>query len=109
MTAFQAKGAARLSPLLSRVLETIEPKQSDVGTTVAELSRLFTKEREALGTAYFNDPALARAYLTYFFPVNLSKIQILLGELPETGHKPEGIRPLPLLDLGTGQATGALP
>ena len=53
MTAFQAKGAARLSPLLSRILEAIEPEQSDVGTAVAELSRLFTKEREALGTAYF--------------------------------------------------------
>ena len=108
MTAFQAKGAARLSPLLSRVLETIEPKQSDVGTAVAELSRLFTKEREALGTAYFNDPALARAYLTYFFPVNLSKIQILLGELPEDWHKAEGNRPLRILDLGTGPGTGAL-
>ena len=60
MTAFQAKGAARLSPLLSRILEAIEPEQSDVGTAVAELSRLFTKEREALGTAYFDDPSLAR-------------------------------------------------
>jgi ribosomal protein RSM22 (predicted rRNA methylase) len=108
MTAFQAKGAARLSPLLSRILEAIEPEQSDVGTAVAELSRLFTKEREALGTAYFDDPPLARAYLTYFFPVNLSKIQVLLDELPEDWHKAEGNRPLRVLDLGTGPGTGAL-
>ena len=108
MTAFQAKGAARLSPLLSRILEAIEPEQSDVGTAVAELSRLFTKEREALGTAYFDDPSLARAYLTYFFPVNLSKIQVLLDELPEDWHKAEGNRPLRVLDLGSGPGTGAL-
>jgi ribosomal protein RSM22 (predicted rRNA methylase) len=108
MTPFQAKGAARLSPLLSRILEAIEPEESDVGTAVAELSRLFTKEREALGTAYFDDPSLARAYLTYFFPVNLSKIQVLLDELPEDWHKAEGNRPLRVLDLGTGPGTGAL-
>jgi ribosomal protein RSM22 (predicted rRNA methylase) len=108
MTPFQAKGAARLSPLLSRILEAIEPEESDVGTAVAELSRLFTKEREALGTAYFDDPSLARAYLAYFFPVNLSKIQVLLDELPEDWHKAEGNRPLRVLDVGTGPGTGAL-
>jgi len=92
MTAFQAKGAARLSPLLLRILEDIEPEQSHAGTAlaVAELSRLFTKEREALGMAYLDDPSLARAYLRYFFPVNLSKIQVLLDELPEETRRSIG-------------------
>ena len=110
MTAFQAKGAARLSPVLSRILEAIEPEQSDAGTAlaVAELSRLFTKEREALGMAYLDDPSLARAYLKYFLPVNLSKIQVLLDELPEDWHKAAGNRPVRVLDLGTGPGTGAL-
>jgi ribosomal protein RSM22 (predicted rRNA methylase) len=110
MTAFQAKGAARLSPLLLRILEDIEPEQSHAGTAlaVAELSRLFTKEREALGMAYLDDPCLARAYLRYFFPVNLSKIQVLLDELPEDWHNAAGNQPLQVLDLGTGPGTGAL-
>jgi ribosomal protein RSM22 (predicted rRNA methylase) len=110
MTAFQAKGAARLSPLLLRILEDIEPEQSHAGTAlaVAELSRLFTKEREALGMAYLDDPSLARAYLRYFFPVNLSKIQVLLDELPEDWHNAAGNQPLQVLDLGTGPGTGAL-
>jgi ribosomal protein RSM22 (predicted rRNA methylase) len=110
MTAFQAKGAARLSPLLLRILEDIEPEQSHAGTAlaVAELSRLFTKEREALGMAYLDDPSLARAYLRYFFPVNLSKIQVLLDELPENWHNAAGNQPLQVLDLGTGPGTGAL-
>ena len=50
---------------------------------VAELSRLFTKERAALGGRYLDDPDLAAAYLSYFLPVNLSKIQVLLDELSD--------------------------
>lgn len=74
---------------------------------MAELSRLFTKGREALGTDYLKDPALAAAYLSYFFPVNLSKIQVLLDELPEDWQAPSRER-LRVLDLGTGPGTGAI-
>ncbi|HSA84761.1 MAG TPA: small ribosomal subunit Rsm22 family protein [Nitrospira sp.] len=113
MRPFQGKAPARFSPLLSRILERIEPAQVDptlTGNAVAvrELSRLFTKERDALGIDYLKDPALAAAYLTYFFPVNLCKIQVLLDELPENWQiSPDG-RPLRVLDLGTGPGTGAL-
>ncbi len=113
MTAFHGKGVARLSPLLSRLLDGIEREQADAGCmrtalAVAELSRLFTKERQALGTDYLDNPPLAEAYLRYFFPVNLSKIQVLLDELPEDWNTRPGDRPLRVLDLGTGPGTGAL-
>jgi ribosomal protein RSM22 (predicted rRNA methylase) len=75
---------------------------------VAELSRLFTKGRHALDVDYLNDRALAGAYLSYFFPVNLSKIQVLLDELPPEWHRNSGTQPLRVLDLGTGPGTAAM-
>jgi ribosomal protein RSM22 (predicted rRNA methylase) len=113
MAPLQGKDAVRLSPLLLQILEEFrsESRPSAVmreAPAVAELSRLFTKGREVLGTDYLKDPALAAAYLTYFFPVNLCKIQVLLDELPENWQiSPDG-RPLRVLDLGTGPGTGAL-
>jgi ribosomal protein RSM22 (predicted rRNA methylase) len=77
-------------------------------SAVAELSRLFTKGRDELGSDYLSNPARAAAYLTYFFPVNLSKIQVLLDELPEDWHISVDERPLRVLDLGAGPGTGAL-
>jgi len=71
---------------------------------VAGLSRLFTRERDAISRAYLDDPILAAAYLRYFLPVNLSKIQILLDEMPV----PEDSRRFSVLDLGSGPGTGAL-
>jgi ribosomal protein RSM22 (predicted rRNA methylase) len=113
MAAFQGKEAVGLSRLLSRTLEHIDAEQADSGLSrkalaVAELSRLFTRERDELATGYLNDPGLAAAYLSYFFPVNLGKIQVLLHELPEDWQKPDGHRPLRVLDLGSGPGTGAL-
>ena len=89
---FQSKESVGLSPLLTRILVEIEAEQADPGLTrkalaVAELSRLFTKERDTLGTDYLHNSSLAAAYLSYFFPVNLSKIQVLLDELPEDWQK----------------------
>src|SRR6476661_1134078 len=113
MAPFQSKEPVRLSPLLTRILGEIEAEQANPGLirkalAVAELSRLFTKGREALGTGYINDPALAGAYLSYFFPVNLAKIQVLLDELPENWHTTHADRPLKVLDLGSGPGTGAM-
>jgi ribosomal protein RSM22 (predicted rRNA methylase) len=71
---------------------------------IAGLSRVFTKERGAISQAYLEDPVLAAAYLSYFLPVNLSKVQALLDEMPVTE---EGQR-FSVLDLGSGPGTGAL-
>src|SRR2546422_7219511 len=75
----------------------------EVAEGVRTLSRLFTKERNALGSDYFADPALHRAYLLYFLPVNLAKVASLLREMPELPH-----RPLRVLDVGSGPGVGAL-
>jgi len=75
-----------------------------VTQAVAELSRLFTKERAALGRPYLEDAVLAAAYLRYFLPVNLAKVQVLLDEMPV----PEAGERCSVLDLGSGPGTGAL-
>src|SRR2546427_6347810 len=75
----------------------------EVAEGVRTLSRLFTKERNALGSDYFADPALRRAYLLYFLPVNLAKVASLLQEMPALPA-----RPLRILDVGSGPGVGAL-
>ena len=113
MKSFQGCAPVRLS---SRLLKIVEdgaqgrPNRvfAEKATAVEELSRLFTKGRQALGTDYLKDPALAGAYLSYFFPVNLAKIQALLDELPIDWHRTVSDRPPRVLDLGTGPGTGAL-
>src|SRR5919106_3914676 len=74
-----------------------------VAQGVCTLSRLFTRERDALGSDYFADPALRRAYLLYFLPVNLAKVASLLREMP-----PLPARPLRILDVGSGPGVGTL-
>jgi ribosomal protein RSM22 (predicted rRNA methylase) len=113
MAPFQAKGPARLSPLILRVLEQIrsEPcgaRSEGKAAAVAALSRVFTKERAALGERYLDDPDVAAAYLSYFLPINLSKIQVLLDELPEDWPESHQSHPLRVLDVGSGPGTGAL-
>ncbi|HZC67660.1 MAG TPA: small ribosomal subunit Rsm22 family protein [Nitrospirales bacterium] len=75
----------------------------EVAEGVRALSRLFTKERDALGVDYFADPALCRAYLLYFLPVNVAKVTSLLREMPALPA-----RPLRILDVGSGPGIGAL-
>lgn len=71
---------------------------------VLELSRLFTKGRSELSDSYLESPVFAAAYRNYFLPVNLSKIQVLLDEMPvEQAHDTFSV-----LDLGCGPGTGAL-
>ena len=60
---------------------------------VVNLSRLFTTARATLPPRYLDDPAHASAYLSYFLPVNLSKVQVLLDELPnDNGMKHQTVQ-----------------
>lgn len=99
---------ACVSPLLQDTIDRLVKRsalpQEKVSQAVADLSRRFTKERASLVTSYLEEPALAAAYLQYFFPVNLSKIQVLLDEMPE----PETGERFSVLDIGSGPGTGTL-
>lgn len=99
---------ATVSPLLLQVIEQSGSTSGVSGPRLVQavggLSRLFTKEREAISQAYLEDPVFVAAYLSYFLPVNLSKIQVLLDEM----FVPEGGQRLSVLDLGSGPGTGAL-
>jgi ribosomal protein RSM22 (predicted rRNA methylase) len=75
---------------------------------VARLSRLLTRERDELPQAYLRDPGLRRAYLTYFLPPNLAKIQEPLRELCLHPAKLLAKERLQVLDLGTGPGTAVL-
>jgi len=95
----------------SLVLAAIENVAKNEGVSrehlsqgVLELSRLFTRGRSALSRSYLESPALAAAYLHYFLPVNLSKIQALLDEM----RVEQADKTFTVLDLGSGPGTGAL-
>lgn len=76
---------------------------------VTELSCRFTKEGKRGRAPYLDDPALGSAYLAYYLPVNLAKVQTLLAELVwEQGPSLSGGRPLSVLDVGCGPGSAAL-
>ena len=112
MQPFNEKKLAGLSSEILRVLAKVSPERNlrgDVlGQAVVNLSRLFTTSRPLLSPRYLDDPAHAAAYLSYFFPVNLSKVQVLLDELPNDIIQETPDRPMAVLDLGCGPGTGAL-
>ena len=89
---------------ITQVTEKTGASQAKVVQAIGELSRLFTKERTALNRPYMDDPALASAYLQYFLPVNLAKIQVLLDEMPAVAANER----FSVLDVGSGPGTGAL-
>lgn len=99
---------ATVSPLVQTVIgqlsggEGIAPRH--LIAAVTELSHLFTKDRSWLSRAYLDDKALRAAYLQYFMPVNLAKVQTLLHEMP----MPQPGEAFSVLDLGSGPGTGAL-
>ncbi|BFU92644.1 MAG: hypothetical protein NTAFB01_38310 [Nitrospira sp.] len=99
---------ATVSPLLlDTINERVESKglsRKKLGQAVAELSRIFTKERSHLTRTYLDDELLGAAYLQYFLPVNLAKIQLLLEEMPAS----EPVARFSVLDIGSGPGTGAL-
>jgi ribosomal protein RSM22 (predicted rRNA methylase) len=113
MQPFNGKGPTGVSASALRTLEQVigeeaSDRRGRISEAVAELSRLFTRERGGLSRRYLNDPDYAAAYLSYFFPVNFSKIQVLLDELPSETLVTPDRSPISVLDLGSGPGTGAL-
>lgn len=112
MQPFNEKKPSSLSSQILRVLAKVSSEGNLHGKALAQavvnLSRLFTTARPSLPLRYLDDPAHASAYLSYFLPVNLSKIQVLLDELPEGSGMEASGRPMAVLDLGCGPGTGAL-
>lgn len=109
----KARPPAAPSPLVLKVMNQVV--QAGIGacpveipSAVADLSHLFTKGRGSLGACYLDDSAYAAAYLSYFMPVNLSKVQLLLDELPPDTMVKEAGTPVRFLDLGAGPGTGSL-
>jgi ribosomal protein RSM22 (predicted rRNA methylase) len=76
--------------------------------SVADLSRLFTKDRAERRRGYLDEASLRAGYLAYFLPVNLAKVQALLDELPPDTLARSLDQPLKVLDVGSGPGTGAL-
>jgi ribosomal protein RSM22 (predicted rRNA methylase) len=113
MEPFKDKVPARVSPLILRSIEQVAGKSARsmkdcAPQAVADLSRLFTKGRAALNRRYLDDPDHAAAYLRYFLPVNLPKVQVLLDELPVESLFDRQREHLTVLDLGSGPGTGGL-
>jgi len=113
----------RLSPRLLRVLS--ESTELEVGReppavprelveAVVELSSLFTGKRGSELPSYQADERLRRAYLAYYLPVNLAKVQALLDELPALSLPVESLGVerskgrLRVLDAGSGPGTASL-
>jgi ribosomal protein RSM22 (predicted rRNA methylase) len=93
--------------ILDAILASVEEESvstKQLAQAVSELSRIFTKERDRLSVSYLDSSHLGAAYLQYFLPVNLAKIQRLLNEMPTT----EVYESFSVLDLGSGPGTGAL-
>lgn len=109
----KARPPAVPSPLVLKVINqgvqaAAGACSSGIPSAVAHLSHLFTKGRGSLGSRYLAESSNVAAYLSYFMPVNLSKVQVLLEELPrDTMVKEAGAR-LRFLDLGAGPGTGSL-
>jgi ribosomal protein RSM22 (predicted rRNA methylase) len=112
MGPFNDRRPAKLSSLVLRTLERLSQgdgaRSNRIAQTVAELSRLFTKDRAALSRSYLDDPKSAAAYCAYFLPINLAKIQVLLDELTLEGIAGEEESSINVLDLGSGPGTGWL-
>lgn len=93
--------------IFDAILASVEEERvstKHLAQAVSELSRIFTKERDRLSGSYLDSSHLGTAYLQYFLPVNLAKIQRLLNEMPT----PEVDERFSVLDLGSGPGTGPL-
>ena len=112
MQPFNEQQPSSVSPLVVKILSKVPLERDLQGEALAQavlnLSRLFTTARATLPPGYLDDPAHAAAYRAYFLPVNLSKVQVLLDELPSDNVAGASDRPMAVLDLGCGPGTGSL-
>ena len=109
----QRQAVARLSPVMLKSIEqvaagSIRLDHDRIAQAVADLSRLFTTDRASLKSDYLDHPVHAAAYLKYFLPVNLSKVQVLLDEMPQGWPDQASGRSIRILDVGSGPGAGAL-
>jgi ribosomal protein RSM22 (predicted rRNA methylase) len=112
MQPFNEQKPSSLSPQVLKILAQVSSERELQGEALAQavmsLSRLFTTARATLPPRYLDNPAHAAAYRSYFMPVNLSKVQVLLDELPQDSCTGASDRPMAVLDLGCGPGTGSL-
>jgi len=114
MGPFNRRALPKISPLLDQVIRQLAERDYPLpmprlSEAVQELSQRFTRERKSLPSEYLDDPRFAAAYLSYFLPVNASKVQVLLDELPldtDLAGKTDGT--YSVLDLGSGPGTAGL-
>lgn len=85
-----------------------EPESLEqIARAISKLSDLFNG-KIPWESEYCRDPDLRRAYLGYFLPVNLPKIQTPLGSWLDGRPNLWAGRPLRCLDLGSGPGTALL-
>lgn len=89
--------------------EALDARLPQLCQGVESLSQLFTKDRQDLRTSYLDQDQLRAAYLAYYLPVNLAKVQALLEEmpLPQAAGQGRGGQ-FRVLDLGGGIGTTGL-
>jgi len=79
----------------------------DLAANVLSLWQRFTKHRGPTPDVYMDLSESRRAYLAYYFPVNVAKVLSLLAEMPEPAISAHSLG-LRVLDMGSGPGTGAL-
>ena len=90
-----------------RLRAPCQPVPPCLAAAVATLSAKFNHGEITGGKPYLEDSALRAAYLTYFLPVNLAKVQSLLEEAAPVIFYPTEA-PFRFLDVGGGPGTGVL-
>ncbi|TAJ09569.1 MAG: hypothetical protein EPO61_05790 [Nitrospirae bacterium] len=89
--------------------DVLEARLPQLCHGVESLSQLFTKDRQDLRTSYLDQDQLRAAYLAYYLPVNLAKVQALLEEMPPPLAAGQGAKgQFRVLDLGGGIGTTGL-
>lgn len=81
---------------------------TSLAAEVIRLSRLLTKERASIPIAYLKDKGLRKAYLSYYLPSNLLKIQLPLKELSLHQKNILSKEYLRILDIGSGPGSASL-